>query len=702
MRSLVHAARRSPFALLVLSSLAAPACGGGTASAPPKSGGEATDAKAKDPHESIGELAAAQGGLSALGGNGNREASSGTESAMTGPLRAEEVDKKAPVKLDGVLKEWHARSSAHDTISGKADGLGLDVAIQYDDAKVYVAAEISDPKLARSSAHGANDDHVTLTIAFPAARGVLKGYEIGFWPGKPGESSGAVRYTDGPNKGQAVAGAKIVENDVKGGTVLEASLPWSTFAEADTMRVGLRGAFRYHDDGGAVIGNAGGSVDKPGELPALPTAAEQSVVDGLLAKRNLSGEKPKIDVYADIAGDAKKERISVFGRFFTICGPGYRGGHQFFWREVAGDIVSVEPRELTGEGKEELVVRKRVTQGGTIHEVLEVWGLGGGDEPSTLFAHQVAIAKSDGKHRITNAARISAKEIEVAVEAPIGWDASSFNEMLPNDVEPILLPWGTVRSKTFKLEGGKFTKASEVAQAGQATPAPSSGGTKPDASPRDVPTPTVAKGSPDFGKQVLEAYMKDANVPPGTKPRFDLEVHVDGDPKPERVLLIGRDIVVLGPSFKGGTGYARMSLTQFSDDKDVTEVTARDITGNGAADIVVRGVRHVSAGNGDRVDVQGLFVYQVTGGNLARVFAIETGREVGDKRVQGLVQFVPAKGGKGFDIDARPGVARGWTDKTYPWPQDKPNSGAIEPLLLPWGKIPNVRYTWNGTQFVGN
>ena len=72
---------------------------------------------------------------------------------------------------------------------------------------------------------------------------------------------------------------------------------------------------------------------------------------------------------------------------------------------------------------------------------------------------------------------------------------------------------------------------------------------------------------------------------------------------------------------------------------------------------------------------------------------------MGAKRVQGLVQFVPAKGGKGFDIDVRPGVAKGWTKDSYPWPQDKPGAGPIEPLLLPWGDVKNVRYSWNGSAF---
>jgi hypothetical protein len=42
----------------------------------------------------------------------------------------------------------------------------------------------------------------------------------------------------------------------------------------------------------------------------------------------------------------------------------------------------------------------------------------------------------------------------------------------------------------------------------------------------------------------------------------------------------------------------------------------------------------------------------------------------------------------------------GWNEKSYPWSQDQPGSGPVEPLLLPWGGISSVRYTWNGSAFV--
>ncbi|HSO35727.1 MAG TPA: hypothetical protein VLT33_24530, partial [Labilithrix sp.] len=590
--------------------IALAACGGGA---------KAPDARrdaagAKEPHESIGDAVAAQGGLASLGGAGNREdGSTGVEVALGGPLHAEDVDKKTPVKLDGVLKEWPARYAATQSLSGKTDGLGLAVAVQTDEAKLYVGVEVTDPALARTSRHGDGDDHVSLTLAFPAGRGGLKAYEIGFFAGKPGESSGVVKWLAGPGKGQEVAGAKIVEADVKGGFVFEAALPWASFAEARTMRVGLRAAFRYHDGDGTsvrgVLGTGPGSVEHPSELPALPTGAEQAVVDGLLGPKNLSGTAPRIDVFADVAGDERKERISVFGKFFTICGPGYRGGKQFFWREVAGELASFETRELTGRGKDDMIVRRRTTNAGVVHELLEVWTVAAaGDEPVTVFTQEIAVSDPASKRRIANAIHISAKEIEVSVEPAVGWDAATFKEPTAGD-EGILLPWGNVRSRTFRLEKGKFVKAAEVAQAGAAGAA-SSTSTSTSTGTRDLPTPTVGKGA-DLSRQVMDLYLKDQAVPAGTKPRFDIEVHVDGDPRPERVALIGRDIVVLGPGFKSGSGYARISLAQFADDKDVSEMTARDVTGDGAAELVVRGVRRVTTPAGENVAVDSLFIYQV-------------------------------------------------------------------------------------------
>jgi hypothetical protein len=195
---------------------------------------------------------------------------------------------------------------------------------------------------------------------------------------------------------------------------------------------------------------------------------------------------------------------------------------------------------------------------------------------------------------------------------------------------------------------------------------------------------------------LLDAYRKDRGVSSDVAPRVDLQVHVAGDDRPERVLLVGRDIVIMGPGFKDGRTYAYTTLAQFAEPTDIRDLSTRDLTGDGAADLVVRGVRHLPA-QGGTVDTEMMLVYQVSDDSIIRVFAIETAREQSRKRVQGLVQFVPAPGGRSFDILAAPGRASGWTEHTYPWAQDA--SGDIEPLLLPWGGVRSVRYRWDGKQF---
>jgi hypothetical protein len=319
-------------------------------------------------------------------------------------------------------------------------------------------------------------------------------------------------------------------------------------------------------------------------------------------------------------------------------------------------------------------------------------------EPAITFAHEIAVRQSD--HRIDNAVHMARGEIEVSVEPPTNWDALSYREPIASDVEPILFPWGGVKTQVYKFDGTRFTKAKEVTQRETGPTAPAGASPeRPPPHPPEPPTPKVGKGG-DLSAAVLDQYRKDRGVG-DVAPTVDLKVHVAGDARAERVVLVGRDIVVFGPGFKGGTGYAFITLQQFADASDVKDLSARDLTGDGAADLVVRGVRHVKSDAGV-VDVDTMFVYEVQKDAITRVFGIETARELGGKRVQGLVQFIPAPGGKAFDVLSAPGRATGWSEKTYPFGQDPPGSGPLEPLLLPWGGISSVRYSWNGQAFAKN
>ncbi len=660
------------------------ACGGAT----PKGADAPAQAAVTDPHASIGDLAAREGGL--IGG-ANASAADGA----SGSFKADQVEAASPVKLDGALREWPARAAARTVITGAASSGGFAAALQYDDTRLYFAGEVtSSAALQRTARFTDEEDHAGLVLAFPSAAG-FAAVEIAFFAGKPGETEGRVRYASGPQRGRDVPGAKIVEAPSDKGYAFEAQVPWAAIPEARTTRVGMRGAARYYDAQGAskvksVVATSAGDAQHPGELAALPNEAEQSLIENLLAQRGMLATTPSIDVYADINGDGMKERISVYDHTLTITGSSYRHGREFFYRDLSGDLIRLDARDITGRSRDDLLLRRRFSMGAD-REILEVWSFFG-DEPTTTFSHELAV--TGGEKKLVNTARITGREIEIRYEPAKNWDAASYAEPTNADVEPVLLPWGAIESQVYRFDGRRFVKAREVAQ--KPSPGPA---TAPAPAPLQEPKTPVVRASSELSKALLDRYRADHGVASDAKPKVDLEVDLGGDARAERVALFGRDLVVFGPGFKGGNAYSFLTLAQFSDGADVLEVTARDLTGDGAAELVVRGVRHVPAAGRGVVEMDVLFVYQLRSDALSRVFSIETGRAQGPRRVQGLVQFVPSADGKRFEVDARPGRATGWTDKSYPWAQDKPGEGTIEPLLLPWGGVARARYAFSGSAF---
>jgi hypothetical protein len=602
-------------------------------------------------------------------------------------LRFEAIDKERPVKLDGLLNEWPAPARTTTTLDGATKAV-LKISLQYDESKLYVGGDVTDPSFQ------AGRDHVQLLFAVPSPGGGYTTYDLGFFAGKPGETEGSVRYG---RKG-SVAGAKIVEAPVGNGYTFEAVVPWSSIPELKTTRVGVHGYAAYvaHD---GTVATGPGDAKHPRDMAWIPSEPELSMIEQLLQPKGYTKRAPDLELVADLTGDGVRERVAVWDSYLTICGTGYLGGTGFFYRDLQGQLVKLEARDVTGRGKADLVIRRKQSVGDAEREYLEVMSaMSATEEPRITFAHEIEVRQSD--HRIDNAVHMARGEIDVSVEPTTTWDALSYKEPIASDVEPILFPWGGVKSQVFRFDGTRFSKGKEVTQR---ETFPSGGGStasaeRPPPRPAEPPTPRVSKGG-DLSAQMLEQYRKDRGVGADVAPAVDLKVQVSGDARPERVVLIGRDIVVFGPGFKGGTGYAFLTLQQFADASDVKDLSARDLTGDGAADLVVRGVRHQKSDTGP-VDVDVMFVYEVKPDAIARIFGIETAREQGGKRIQGLVQFIPGAGGKTFDVLSAPGRATGWTEKTYPWSQDTPGSGQLEPLLLPWGGIGSVRYTWNGSAFV--
>lgn len=608
------------------------------------------------------------------------------------------------IRIDGDLREWPSKmTELSETLSGSASGgePKASVVIGYDDSALYVVLKVVDSKIARTAAAGASEDHATLSLAIPQGGGYTT-RDIELYPGAPGKSAGVVKM-----KGAALKGAKLVEAPSDKGYTIEAQIPWSALPETAKVRVGLRAAVRFTDADSpgsvkAVIGTSSNRVGRG--LPPLPFSTEQGLQTLLVKDKGLS-PNPTREVYGNVSGDGMVERVAVYGPYLTIVGPRFRGGTEFYFGELATEsgaqVTRLELEDCDGDGLSEIVIQKRVGSKDEYREILQIMKVGRDDSPFPAFQHEVGIKTKDGY--AANAVSVNGGKLEISQGKYDGLDPATYSELLPSGMGAALLPWESTKTRSFKWEGDTFKPAGEASW----TPKIAKQGGKPGSKPKagkaaspDQPPPPRPPSADELLDRLYALYKKDRGVG-GGKPRFDFVTDVAGDSGPERVLVHDKDLLVFGKGFRAGTSYSFITIG-VGEGKDILDVTARDLSGDGKAEIIVRGVLHAKASKalgGDMVDRYALFVYSIQGDALARVFAAETGRAVGKDRILGTVAFSP--GEKGTRIELRPGRALGWSEKTYPFPEDSTTAGGLEPLLLPWSSASHRRYGWNGSAFAG-
>ncbi|MEO6601601.1 MAG: sugar-binding protein [Polyangiaceae bacterium] len=624
----------------------------------------------------------------------------GGRTVVAEPMQGENV------RIDGDLREWpNKMTELGDTLSGTG---GRDpraaVTIGYDDQSLYVVLKIFDKRIIRTAAAGPNEDHATLSLAFPRGRD-FNTYDLDLYPGSPGKVAGVVKL-----RGSTVSGAKIVEAPSEGGLHVEAQIPWSAFPDAEKVRVGLRAAVTYTDADAAgsisgVISTASGRSGKA--LPPLLLEAEEGLESQLLKPKNLVSASR--EAFGNVSGDALVERVAVFGDSLAIVGPHYRGGKEYYFADLgvrdASMVTLLTLVDFDGDGHDEIVVQKRIGAPDKYREIVTVTKVGADDTPFQAFAQEVGIKTANGK--IENHVSFKNNEITVSQGESEGFDPATYAEVTPSDMGPALMPWESVGSRTFKWTGKGFEPSQETPftpKGGGSTKAAKNAKkprkTRPGRSGEPLaPPPPRAPTSDELLDRVYALYKKDRGVG-GGRPSFDFVTDVAGDRGPERVLVHGKDLVVFGNGFRQGLSYAFITIG-VSDPKDIVDVTARDVTGDGKAEIVVRAVLHAKASKalgGDIVERRALMIYGIKDDALVRVFAAETSRAVGDNEVLGAVAFEPGK--RGLEIELRPSRALGWTEKSYPFPADSTTAGGLEPLLLPWGDAGKRRYRFDGKAFV--
>jgi hypothetical protein len=633
------------------------------------------------------------------------------------------------LRLDGLLREWPQTLALTEVVSGtitKGDPAAFGV-MGYDVDALYVAMRIEDASFMTGQ------DHAELHVSFPLAGGggsasklcQHKAYVVKLEPGAPGKSPGRVSMG-----GSVVAGAQLVEAPTSSGFTFEAKIPWSAFATAATTRAGLRGSMLYVDVDGAKTATVGTSKQQGGKAPPMTIQSEYALSQDILVANGLS-TRPEWEVVGNLVGDKMKERVAVYDRYLTLTGWSYREGNEFFYQDLQlqspGDLKRVQLKDLTGDGLDELVVQREIGSDSNGQELFEVWRFDSESAaPSLLFQQEVGLFRNGG--RVENdieftsfegkpAIRVIATKTKVDVDT---WDGVPAG----GETQPVLLPWQGIASRTFVWKSGGFENVEEKAgkplvlapkRAGTTMwsgtgPPPgygdtgggASAGGKPDGSesPSSKSAPAARPPTADeLSSQVYGLYLKE-HASKRAEPRFDFVTDVAADPTVERVLIHGKDIVVLGKKFLQGRSYT-FTTVSVENPEDIVDVTAMDLTGDGRAEVLVRGVIRAQASKklgGDLVTRHALFIYRIMESGVTRIFAAETGRSVGKQMVLGAVRFL--REGAHTGIELGPGRAIGWTKESYPFPEDRSPYGGLEPLILPWSDTKPKAYVYTEGKYV--
>ena len=375
------------------------------------------------------------------------------------------------IQIDGVPGEfggeWRRLTHALKGKRPPSEDLDARALVAFGDKGIYLAADVRDDKIVGGG------DHVELLLGIPG--GSTQSYLL--YPGVTGKSRATVKRRGGA----VVRGAKIVEAPSEGGYTLEALIPWPAVPKSSTVRVGYRGALFVHDADRSrrverVLGTA--PTRRYAKLPAISTEPELALGAGLLRDRHLV-RPPSHNILANVAGDRMRERVLVYAPFLVVLGPHYRGGREYFYRDLGtdhgGTIGEVRVRDVTGDRRADIWLRKWVTFDGGKVEVLQVLSFMDGDTPELVLDQEVGLVLDKGGS-VHNDVRVRgvgrSTRVTIRPGKNNGMGAAAFRYESNNGAKPLLLPWGTIKSRTYAVKDGRFEVLSERRQAVDRPPPP--------------------------------------------------------------------------------------------------------------------------------------------------------------------------------------------------------------------------------------
>ncbi|HEY8426807.1 MAG TPA: hypothetical protein VIL20_00470, partial [Sandaracinaceae bacterium] len=342
------------------------------------------------------------------------------------------------VRVDGAIGEWRG---AHFVSVGEGADASMRFALGYDERGLYLAAEVWDDRLVRTARRGANEDAIILTLAAPGPRGAaVDVYLFAGETGRSAASAGVAPFRS--SRVRPLRGVQVVEGPLARGSgyTLEAFLPFSVVPGGARGWERARASIRLRDvdrEARPVVESEPSLVSSPEPDALLPLAVAggaSGVLEEFLAAQNLLAARPTHDLRGDVAGDAREERVFLVAGFLLVTGPGFRDGRSYAYHrlpvEGARDVRSAELVDLTGDGKDELVLVLRQRNARGERDLWQVMSLDG-ESPRAVFG--VEVRKAIGERFVEASVRVrragrGAPTIEVRAGRASGLDAESYRE----------------------------------------------------------------------------------------------------------------------------------------------------------------------------------------------------------------------------------------------------------------------------------
>jgi hypothetical protein len=287
---------------------------------------------------------------------------------------------------------------------------------------------------------GGTEDHVTLSVAVGSRPVAVVVY--------PGHSLGKAKIT----KPARVQAADSLQPK---GFSIEVAIPASVIPDMSSSVSQLALSIVFSDSDAATGGDTTPlEVKQPIEL-----SDRKDLFDDFLATVKLSKADIKTDLRAELDPDRKgKERLVAGGTVIGII------TDQFAFvtlpAATPADVKKIELLPL-GPRNQEIVsaIVKQSGNGGS-RELLMLWTVWSGQLQPLA---QIEVKKElDGKVLESTWKIVKGKkspELWLEPKPAVGWNAQSWNEVPAADLDPILLPWDTVKAGTvYTLTGAEIAR----------------------------------------------------------------------------------------------------------------------------------------------------------------------------------------------------------------------------------------------------